>query len=121
MESLAFCAVITLGLYQFGTGGQKMDDYIDRQAAIDVMCDLCGYSICQRGIVPKCRLFHRIRNLPPADVKPVVRGKWKKYRKGIDLQCSNCYWSTDVSTFVIPLNFCPNCGSYNGGDFSVDE
>ena len=104
-----------------------MADFIDRQAALDL--DPPPKHLRQYQTIVTVNLDDvyedgwydfqtQLLQLPPADVKPVVRGKWKQYRKGIDLQCSRCYWSTD---FGIPLNFCPNCGSYNGGDFSVDE
>ena len=89
-----------------------MADYIDREAAMDAIHN--HYEVRnpeQNALMDEVSML--IFRLPAADVRPVVRGKWKQYRKGIDLQCSRCYWSTD---FGIPLNFCPNCGSYNGGD-----
>ena len=101
-----------------------MADYIERQAALELAM---AYAPDDDGSCSKAgedirNLLDELESIPPADVRPVVRGEWKQYRKGIDLQCSRCYWSSDViSTLGIPLNFCPNCGSYNGGDFSVDE
>lgn len=49
-----------------------------------------------------------VRNVPAADVRPVVRGKWELFCGGLDWQCSNCNWSTRAD---IPRNFCPNCGA----------
>ena|GEM_PF-5821873 len=47
-----------------------------------------------------------IENIPAADVKPVVRGKWGK-----DGDCPVCgcqpWYERDIHT----LNFCPNCGA----------
>lgn len=99
-----------------------MADYISRQAVIDALEKERDYLLKNGRTGAENILVHHalavVDEIPAEDVRPVVRGEWKKYRKGIDLQCSRCYWSTD---FGIPLNFCPNCGSYNGGDFSVDE
>lgn len=55
-----------------------------------------------------------IKNLPAADVKPVVRGKWKGGNRGYSWhgECPECkevfnlqVWYADV------MNFCPNCGA----------
>lgn len=70
---------------------------------------------------------------PPADVRPVVRGRWKqaggKYsrHKTIDRRiltcsvCGNILYMEGVNAGRGDANFCPNCGSYNGGDISADE
>lgn len=58
-----------------------------------------------------------IANLPAADVKPVVRGKWLPKNETGDCcyQCSDCGFVRDA--YILDIgNFCPNCGSYNGGD-----
>lgn len=61
-------------------GGEDFDDGID--TAISV-----------------CAVF------PPADVRPVVRGKWKITPIYIKcLECGECF-------MLIPQNFCPNCGA----------
>jgi len=48
--------------------------------------------------------LNNIKNIPAADVRPVVRGHW------IDGTCSNCGFFTDVvmSRF---FSYCPNCGA----------
>lgn len=50
-----------------------------------------------------------IDKLPAADVRPVVRGKWKERRFSEDVygaECSVCHTTWDYGT-----NFCPNCGA----------
>lgn len=56
-----------------------------------------------------------LQGLPPADVKPVVRGEWSVTDVGYpELICSSCQvhipfvagWCMDAH-----MNFCPNCGS----------
>lgn len=48
--------------------------------------------------------LNNIKNIPDADVQPVVRGHW------IDGACSNCGFFTDIvmSRF---FSYCPNCGA----------
>lgn len=49
-----------------------------------------------------------LQNMPAADVAPVRHGQWIAFRGGIDKQCSECNWGTDLN---IPRKFCPNCGA----------
>ena len=64
--------------------------------------------------------YHKIRNLPAADVVPVVHGKWidgadsfgakrDKYRV-----CSRCNICVPCVTEVAEQywQYCPNCGAY---------
>ena len=46
--------------------------------------------------------------IPAADVRPVVRGKWIDHQGGrwIYAKCSECGTVHDVKS-----NFCPNCGA----------
>ena len=62
-----------------------------------------------------------LQNIPSADVKPVVRGEWKVSRtdygwNGAEFpthcKCSEC--DREVP-YQDKGNYCPNCGSYNGG------
>ena len=90
-----------------------MTDYISREAVLEF-------------VEPDARPFlaERIKSIPAADVRPVVRGKWlpdydyaeydfdgitllsepRKFQDG--WQCSLCggYMSSET-------NFCPNCGA----------
>ena len=58
-----------------------------------------------------------IEEIPAADVRPVVRGRWR-FEKGDGKTCSdgwvcsacNCGFHTNVPYFD-DFNFCPNCGA----------
>lgn len=54
-----------------------------------------------------------IRNVPAADVRPVVRGRWNRYEHDEELWCNYC---SACNTYLPPgmdwtPNFCPNCGA----------
>ena len=65
-------------------------------------------------------IHQTIDEQPTADVRPNVRGEWIKLRmRGRGVQCSICGNTLDmrgVNAGRGDANFCPNCGSYNGGD-----
>lgn len=88
-----------------------MDDLISRQAAIKAVCTVALHDGI-RAAFKSC-----IDDVPAADVRPVVRGKWNRtdaypHR----LYCSVCnktYLKNDelLERWEFPLNFCPNCGA----------
>ena len=79
------------------------NDLISRQAAIEALDCINGTE-------------EVLRSLPSAQPER-KRGKWIKganHGLGVyTLTCDKCGY-VDVSSNVI--NYCPNCGSYNGGD-----
>ena len=52
--------------------------------------------------------------VPAADVRPVVRGRWIPYRPDCrpvcDWKCSACGYDPDLGTQPF-FDFCPNCGA----------
>lgn len=94
-----------------------MADYIDRQAAIEAACK----GFCHPGArCPdvECREQTKfIREIPSADVVPVVHGKWE--HDGHHIRCNQCgtvICRTDREGDMIPRNFCPNCGARMDGE-----
>ena len=82
-----------------------MDEYIRKQDAVD----MCGGYGC---------LAHLMSTIKPADVAPVVHGKWMKEDRGRVEYCAVCdqcgfdwMWS-DRGYF----KFCPNCGAKMDGE-----
>lgn len=78
-----------------------MGDYIDRESYCKTICR-CDREYCDKE---KCPIWTALA----ADVRPVVRGRWRWV--GQDqwndcYECSQCgKMNTDNS------NFCPNCGA----------
>ena len=73
------------------------------------LCHVIDWPWVSAGIIDACDwVKRRIKELPSADVRPVVRGRW------VDGKCDNCgehapYWC--LATTFHESNFCPNCGA----------
>lgn len=85
-----------------------MSAYIEKQVAIDAMKQLPHEYKTQEqrartGGIAACQMV--VRNLEPADVRPVVKGRW--ISDGDCIICSNC---KTAYTFM-GSNFCPSCGA----------
>lgn len=89
-----------------------MDEYIKRQAALDALQAPEIFNINPRHI-------ELIKNIPAADVAPVVHGRWRQTSKGV-VYCSNCGTVCGIGAHIDEvtegLNFCPNCGARMDGD-----
>lgn len=99
---------------------KAMNDYISRQAAIEVMCGQCYVSnpnTCDTRInnTKWCPEVYALQNAPPADVRENKRGKWHSrfYSKIEMIICSECQseFSYDAETGLSDYNFCPICGA----------
>lgn len=84
-----------------------MDEYIEREAAIEALSrgDGCG-NVCRRAI----------ERILAADVAPVVHGRWVHHIAG-GKQISACWCSVCNVEHETEQNYCPNCGAkMDGGD-----
>ena len=85
-----------------------MKEYIEREATFNAVLKLVpkvdddGYCWVIRGDAATA-----IDSVPAADVRPVVRGKWKRNERG-NYNCSNCKSEHNA---VFGFIFCPNCGA----------
>lgn len=112
----------------FGTGGQEKTEtkYVEKDAAIlkiEEYADRLQMVNWKEnpGVPYKAYALNwcinTIRDLPPADVRPVVRGEWKSKNTDaltlLDVRtCSVCGLKK-----VFITNFCPSCGAdMRGGD-----
>lgn len=95
-----------------------MSDLIDRQAAIEAHCELCGdRDKCNCDICPDVEVFQLLSSAQP---EPKT-GRWISDRLvstnggtyGVR-RCSACEaYFRDIG---YGWNFCPNCGAYMRGD-----
>lgn len=42
-------------------------EYIEREAALRVLCDACGNSACPKGLIPRCSYYEKMQSIPAAD------------------------------------------------------
>lgn len=87
-----------------------MSDYIKREVALAVLesASALGMSFEDADIM--------IRNLPAADVAPIVHGQWETNSNTPDtLICSVCGCGLDMWKHD-PHNYCPHCGARMDGE-----
>ena len=89
-----------------------MEDYISREAALTALQDSDLFNTTERQL-------RAIRELPAADVAPVVHGQWIDAYPDIEPNpmfmygiCSECGFEQGISKY---LNYCPNCGAKMDG------
>lgn len=114
-----------------------MAEYIERQTVVDMLQNL-SYDDWNQGVVTSwanafSECAEMILDIPPADVRPVVRGKWIKvggfYTPGGDpvWECSECgkgrhVYGVEHGTYGADISdgqwvACPNCGAeMEGGE-----
>jgi rubrerythrin len=98
-----------------GKGGDRMDDLISRQAAIDYCYALINAEHLDRDEMNYSQervnqtevILHHLEFLPA--VAPVrMKGKWQKRNgRAIGYICTSCGKSDISNRFA----FCPNCGA----------
>ena len=78
------------------------DEYISREAALTALQDSDLFNTTERQL-------RAIRELPAADVTPVVHGKWvdNGIPDSILSRCSVCGFTCGSSSFF----YCPICGA----------
>lgn len=88
--------------------------YIDREAAIERLCYVCGAD-CDKNL---CTVKQTIEYMPDADVEPIRHGEWVVdtiYPSGVKkFHCSICGQERTVHEKyegVFRQNYCPNCGT----------
>lgn len=89
-----------------------MTDYISREEAVALAMEYCTDD---DGSCPKAghdlrELLDDLENAPPADVRPVVQGRWKRVDPRstvVTFRCSECNYYAHMRA----TNYCPNCGA----------
>ena len=84
-----------------------MAEYIDKQKFIDELDD--KYSLGDIGRMERDIIVDALLYAKPADVRPVVRGRWIDYDDDYGAYC--CSKCEKDAPEDIRWNFCPNCGA----------
>ena len=91
-----------------------MAEYIEREAFKSEIRRLSTHYLNEWDTLGVLAAADRI---PAADVRPVVRGKWKVslHKTYYDVSCSVCginsFFQVDEKDSVSYANYCPNCGA----------
>lgn len=83
-------------------------DYISREAAKQIICEACERPGCPELWGYSCDRTDRLNAIPAADVRPVVRARWKAHGDCGVTECPVCMWTIEE---CVDYNFCPNCGA----------
>ena len=91
-----------------------MAEHIERELAISEIDDcfpVAPESEFSKGVAVGLAMARiAVCHIPAADVRPVVRGVWRRYSPFTDTyECSNC--GEQVIDQQFRTNFCPNCGA----------
>ena len=115
---------------------EKMDDYIRRNEAIDVLATMQGSCTSKAALVQNSKIWKQIKNLPSADVQPRKTAEWVYGEKdGADgWYCSGCgfhipwyydYYGLKNIDFIRDFHTCPHCDAkmlkYTGMKGKRDE
>lgn len=86
-------------------------NYISQEATIAAI-EYEELKACHQPILMS-DIYKAVRNVPSADVRPVVRGKWTQGGDGCEY-CSECKYCMELDGYT--FNFCPNCGADMRGE-----
>lgn len=101
-----------------------MDEYIDREAATNVACNiLWKMNNLSMNNLSTSVMAKALNSIPAADVVPVRHGRWVD--KGEYAVCTECGGRSGTQydgVELIPLmtQFCPNCGAKMDGGANND-
>lgn len=96
-----------------------MDDFISREAALKIPCKHCDYpddkNLCPYKFTG-CTMYYDLFELPAADVRPVVHGKWEPIYFSEDGGRSTYFLHRQCGCEVEEeSNYCPRCGAQMDG------
>lgn len=107
-----------------------MDDYIKRQDVLDAIWLVDpqndgsdgGTVVLQNLELTSADVESIVSEIPAADVRPVVRGRWS-WRTGSEYRCTNCGRHTHVDEVMEEpaYNYCPYCGADMKGESGGEE
>lgn len=96
------------------------DEYIKREDAERCAEKIINHPI-EDGFRDSIEILSAIHNLPAADVRPVVHGRWEREEDtyfgftDVEHRCSQCGKTYSRQGFCA-FHFCPNCGADMCGD-----
>lgn len=86
---------------------------IDAEALKNYMCSACPNKGRCEDTEQVCSAILDVDEQPTIEAEPVKHGRWEINCDGYYPYCSNCKNEPQGREMTL---YCPNCGSYNGGD-----
>ena len=102
-----------------------MSDYISKEEAIDIL-EAYKQKLTDsvaNNLDGDIEAFEIAINRLKTDVRENIHGEWIiDDTETIHGHCRKCGWESHYyEDDVVGMNFCPNCGSYNGGSENGNE
>lgn len=88
-----------------------MSDYIEREAAVEKFKSIKDQTHSIHGRAYVDGIISMLQEVPAADVRPVVRGRWKYFHKQNKAVCTVCSFERDLDQNFGVAIACPNCGA----------
>lgn len=86
-----------------------MDEYIRKSKLKESIAPILSDSWCPAFVAATIEQY--IDSEPAEVVEPVIRAKWKYYKKRNKAVCTNCSFERDLDdNFGLAIS-CPNCGA----------
>ena len=79
-----------------------MADFISRETALACVCQDCSE---RKDCLSPCVDYRRIKDIPAADVRPVVRAFWVGEMDGVGI-CSNCKRLDHIDPLATHCRYC---------------
>ena len=98
------------------------DEYIRKRDAVEALDGkiiVTGHENADAVLQYMKDITNKIKSLEPADVVPVVHGRWiEDEGEGYHgIHCLRCGFSIPYGNVMMGYNFCPNCGAkMDGGE-----
>ena len=97
------------------------NDYIRKQDAVEALDGkivVTGHENADAVLQYMKDITNKIKSLEPADVVPVVHGRWiEDEGEGYHgIHCLRCGFSIPYGNIMMGYNFCPNCGAKMDGE-----
>lgn len=97
-----------------------MTEYISRDKALKVIDALDDISDAWGCAIPMHTIKEKIKEIPAADVRHAVHGKWLDRSSGwtFNSECNKCGFIVHEQ-FIKTYKYCPNCGADMRGEKDV--